>query len=292
MTMPRAQVPPPPSRPYAFGLQSAVIPREGARWESTGVSWTPETCGGVDGGYWLHQDCTPAEDRVAQTKTGDSPCPPAVDVVPFTVFHTATRSGNPFDDVKARLQNEFAANEPVWVEQAFWAGQGGAAAPNLVGVAQAAPFGETAAGIVAAVAYLEHGYHAGATQEGVIHAPRWVYPFAVAAGMALRDRNQLRTPAGAVWAFGVGYDTSIAPDWATGAATGLQSWMYMTGPVYQWRSEALVNPPDAGAAFNRTTNDVELVIERTYALGFECAAVAVMVDLAAASGGGGGGGGF
>lgn len=294
MTMPRAQVAAPPARPYAFGLQSAVIPRDDTRWESAGVTWTPETCGAGGGGaYWLNQDCTPPADRVNQRKEyADYDCPPPVETVPFTIYHSASRSGNPFDDVKARLQNEFAAVEPVLVEQAFWNGQGGEAAPNLVSSAQAAPFGETAAGIVTALAYLENGYHAQASQEGVIHAPRWVYPFAAGAGLAIRDRNQLRTPGGAVWAFGVGYNAQVAPGWATATATGLQSWMYMTGPVYQWRTEAVVNPPDIGSALNRATNDIELVIERTYVLAFECAAVAVLADLAPAAAGGGGGGGF
>lgn len=213
-----------------------------------------------------------------------------VGATPFTVYSSFDCAGVSVAEARERLTAQFALREPVAVEEAFWYGRSDAfgMSPTLQSSPYSGTWPETATGIREAVARLEDAYYWWATNMGVIHAPRWVYPFAAAAGLIVRDRNVLRTPLDTLWAFGVGYNAYEGPDDATASAGDGQAWMYMTGPVSQWRSEVLINPP-AEQALDRFTNHVELVAERTYLLAFDCHAVSVLADFNAAAGGSDGG---
>lgn len=291
MVYPKLTVAPPLSVPYRYGLQSVVVARQDQveRALSAGVEYDPETCG-RDSNYWRDPNCDPLLlapfDAPQQVGTWDDP----VGATPFTIYSQFSCAGVSIAEGRERLLAQFALREPIAVEEAFWNGDLLALgiSPTLASSEYVAASTAPVTGVAAAVAHLERAYYAVATTQGVIHAPRWVYPYAAQAGLLVRDGNVLRTPADTQWAFGVGYSGDQGPADATDVATADQAWMYMTGPVSQWRSDVMVLPPD-DAALNLTSNLVELIAQRTYLLAFDCQAVSVLAGFDQVAGGGGGG---
>jgi hypothetical protein len=207
---------------------------------------------------------------------------------PFSVFMSYDCAGVPADQARDVLQRRFEASEAAAVEEIVWYRTPfGSGMTSFKDSAYNPTSPDTATGIVDAVARLEEAFYWDRTELGAIHAPRWVYPLAANAGLIVRDRNQLRTPTDTLWAFGVGYQASNGPADATASAAAGQAWMYMTGPLAQWRSDVTVQP-DAGASFDRLTNNTGLVAYRTYVVAWDCYVVSTLADLKAAAGGGGG----
>jgi hypothetical protein len=211
--------------------------------------------------------------------------------VPFTVIASYGCAGISGDEARRILSRRIAQYEAAAVERVFWEGTYGVS-PSLRNgyVEPTDPVRPT--GIVRAVAALEDAISSqGFAGVPIIHAPRWVYPFAAGANLIVRDRNVLRTPADTMWAFGSGYTANVGPhDQDTETVDAFQSWLYITGPIQQWRSDVFINP-DARASLNRETNVVEAVAERTYVLAQDCRAYATLADLSYQGGGGGGGAG-
>ena len=192
---------------------------------------------------------------------------------PFTVFHTLGCAEHDLDGSRSRLE------------------RGGQTlnAPVLTDTTETT-FPIRVEGITAALARLEESFYWSNSVQGIIHAPRWVYSHAANAGLIVRDRNILRTPADTMWAFGTGYDSYTGPAGTGETAADGESWLFMTSPVSQWRSDTQVLPTVRDAALDRSTNDVEMLAERTYVLAYECDAIAVLASFPAGGGGGGGGG--
>jgi hypothetical protein len=200
---------------------------------------------------------------------------------PFTIYSTSSCAGLSYEDAKRRALAAFESREQAWVEWIFWEDILAAGSPEQPYVSPV--------GVVQAVAELEDTMSLKWSEQVVIHAPRVVYPYAAAAGLIERDKNQLRTPAGSLWSFGVGYDRWTAHDDVDWGSIDTGAGMYATGPVYQWRGDTIVLPDNAGQALDRISNEMEMVVERQYMLGFDaCTYAATVVDLAAPAGGGGG----
>lgn len=221
--------------------------------------------------------------------TGDD-SPDLTTGVPFTVVASYGCAGITGEEARNILARRIVQYEPAAVEKVFWEGTYGIY-PSLRNgyVEPTDPLRPT--GIVRAVAALEDAISwNGFAGTPIIHAPRWVYPFAAAANLIVRDRNVLRTPADTMWSFGSGYTSIIGPhDQDTETVDPFQTWMYITGPIQQWRSDVFINP-DAAGSLNRETNVVEAVAERTYVLAQDCKSYATLADLTFQAGGGGGGG--
>lgn len=211
--------------------------------------------------------------------------------VPFTIVASYGCAGISGEEARQILARRITQYEPAAVEKVFWEGTYGIYPSLRHGYVEPTdPLRPT--GIVRAVAALEDAISwNGFAGTPVIHAPRWVYPFAAAANLIIRDRNVLRTPADTQWAFGSGYTSIIGPhDQDSEPVGSFETWMYITGPIQQWRSEIFINP-DARSSLNRETNVVEAVAERTYVLAQDCKAYATLADLTFHAGGGGGAGG-
>jgi hypothetical protein len=87
----------------------------------------------------------------------------------------------------------------------------------------------------------------------------------------------LRTHLGTPVAAGGGYVVNTGPDGAP-APPGT-AWLYGTGPVSIRRGEVFINPDSIGQALNRTTNEIEILAEREYVVGFDCLLAAVLINV-------------
>jgi hypothetical protein len=113
---------------------------------------------------------------------------------------------------------------------------------------------------------------------GVIHIPRIALPTFAARGLVRREGSQLFTTGGNLVAAGSGY-TGSGPD---GAMPSGGPYIYATGAVSITRGPVTHRPPrgsDEAARFDKATNTVHSIAERTNLLLWECCHVAVQVAL-------------
>jgi len=97
-----------------------------------------------------------------------------------------------------------------------------------------------------------------------LHVPLQLAPRMISSALVKADGAQMKTINGNLVAFGAGYN-GRSP---AGVATPGVAWIYATGPVFAYRST-----PEQFTykeSFNRETNTAELIVERTYVLGFTC----------------------
>jgi hypothetical protein len=107
---------------------------------------------------------------------------------------------------------------------------------------------------------------------GIIHVPVSVIPVLAAHNLIYRDGTRLKTHNGNLIAAGAGYP-GTGPD---GAASPINTaWVYGTGPIFGYRGDVVINSP--AQSIDTSINDVRLIAERTYVLGFDCCLFAALV---------------
>lgn len=195
---------------------------------------------------------------------------------PFTLYSGLLCKLIDVNEARDVIARRFGYSEPRALEAAFWTGSAGnypalATDPDIVILANQV-------GIEAAVGQLEQELAERYGGVGVIHAPRFVMPYAAAANLIVREGEKLTTPLGTMWAFGGGYDPAIGPTGEAALPEG-SSWMYATGQVVGRSGEIVVVPPD-GNALDRNTNNVTVLAERTWVLTRDCITLALSVLLA------------
>lgn len=302
MAGPRQLVDAPTFTPSPYGLLSVVqTPSLGdAHWQN-GVTWT-SYC--PDSGAATYDEC------IAVTGSGGPPPEPSVKApnvdtthrgaTPFTVyarFDCAT-VGN--DAAVETAREALARTETFQVEQSFWTGlvDGHTLAfPHLAANAQvldsAGILLQSAASPAATGGALDIATGLGLLEQeladcfggtGVIHVPVKLLPTLDALGLlrVVNARNvgsgqfdrQLQTLNGNLVAAGAGYPgtspAGVAPTQGT-------TWIYATGPVFMRRGDVKI--ASRNQSINRETNDVQMIAERTYVLGFDCCLAAVQVNL-------------
>jgi hypothetical protein len=209
---------------------------------------------------------------------------------PFTVYTMPVCApvGN-YADYQQRVTNTLVAGEARAVEREFWTGAHGTM-PHLAASAAVTGSGfdggvivQTAASIltggpvdvVEAMSMLEQALATCYGNEGVIHVP----PLAVAQlmhkGIVRVDGTRLRSPMGHLVAAGAGYP-GTSPDGVAPSVNGW--WLYATGAVTMRRTQVEVTST-AAQAVDRAKNDMWLVAERTYVLGWDCCHFAVQARL-------------
>lgn len=164
--------------------------------------------------------------------------------------------GYSMEELEAKVRRRLEGTEQAAVERALWSGldfQGDALdIRSLTGEAEAVPMAfeaDNVAELVGALeryAYTEQGYG----YQAVIHAPVEVAAFAFHDGLVLMDGNRKVTPMGSIWSFGAYGSGSV----------------WITGQTSVWRAPSV----EVAKSFDRITNEVLLLAERTYAVSFDC----------------------
>lgn len=248
--MPDVEVPGVAPVPYPFGLFSiapAGTPGD-PHWQ-TGVWWRTAACNLVG---VTHNPCT-VDDEVP-AKAPNVTCGIG-QAAAFTVYAMSDQSigGASLDEKFAQARDLLLAGEQFAVETVLW---------ELLNLATVAP-DATAATVSEAVAKTEQLISSAYGGTPVLHLSRYAATLAGAEGGVLRvEGSKLRSFLGSGVVAGAGYGT-IADDVS----------VIGTGGLVVVRSEVF----DLGKHFDRDTNTISAVVERTYAVGWDCTAVRVEV---------------
>lgn len=288
----RVVVPAPAFTPSQYGLLSVARDMTGefpSHW-GAGIIYQP-LCAGTASTF---------DECLVVTGVGASPMPATKAATftsvrraatPFTVISRKDCSAPTFwDDAPDEVAEALTEGEGWQVERAFWTGtvdsQVGISHPHLAANAelivdldtlQTAATVVTGApvDIVMGLGLLEQALANCYQGDGVIHAPASLGSALIAWGLIRLVGGRYETTNGNLVAIGRGYDgTSPA-----GATTSGVAWMYATGAVFYARSP--LREFSRTEMFDRNTNTLDALAERTYVVGWDCCHLAIPIDLTA-----------
>lgn len=265
---------PTPSFPLRYGLLSAAVgplalPVHG---RNGGLQYVNAMCGGTYG-----YEVTCLADQTAKTFEDNLQ---TVLGVPFIVYSTFTCGSVGFTDAELKafgVQRLLSVEQSI-VEQVFSSGDF-AQAPSLANnpdVITADLDGATDP--VDVISMLERAIYctSGYGPPAYLHMPIAVFNHLKSEHLIDWDGSRWRTPMGSV--ISPGCYTGEDPD-GVAPADGT-FWVYATGQTTVWRtpdSEVFVSPIEG--YLDRTTNQINMLVEREYVVTFECAAYAAPVTL-------------
>jgi len=180
--------------------------------------------------------------------------------------------------VQQLLYQQLVAGEQSTVERLFSESTFGLA-PGLGGATPPAVNLGSAIGIVRGFGMLEEWLYARYGLPGVIHVPMLAASYVHGAYLVDQDSptSPWRTAPRTVVSFG-----NYAGTGPTGQVPGSgTTWVYITGQTAVWRtSDNDLFVPPMGQIINRTTNVMNIVMEREYVVSYDCYIAAVQVTLA------------
>jgi hypothetical protein len=293
----RLYVPPPPALPEPYGLLTVADVRDSSdpHWRA-GIQWQ-DICGTGGTTFEYCVTSSPYVTGAPPTKTSNA-TRTLWGATPFTVYAEVDCSPPGFWDDSENLVRQAMERVEGWqVERAFWTGvSGGVANSVLPHLASTVQLTDPVAGGNGAVTLqlvatpvtgggipLAPGIALGALEQalgdcykgqGVIHIPPLLIPILAGGGYLRQVGGRLMTWNGNMVAAGAGYP-GTGPDGSTPALG--HAWMYATGPVFAYRGP-ITAVGEAGARLIRSTNAVQVRVERTYLLGYDCCLQAVLVS--------------
>jgi hypothetical protein len=239
---------------------------------------------GRDGGYtWQSMSCGTAQGyeiaclpELAEKEPGVPP--DLVSATPFAVLSRLNCApvGQTLAEFQSMVAQGLAFTEQTAVEEIFSAELFGQS-PGLANNANVVDVGP-AIDATEALAQLEDAYYQVAGVSGTIHVPHVYAPFLMKDTQLVKENGIWRTAAGSLVSIGqyLGWGPTGVPP-AVGTV-----WLYITGPVTVWRSsQAFISPIEG--ALDRTTNQVDMLAEREYVVGFSCGPFATQVTLSEGS---------
>lgn len=260
--------------PLRYGIfQAAIGPLDfpDVHARGGGLWWANAMCGGGQG-YEIN--CIDALD----TKTFNADGLEIVTLVPFVVMSNFQCLFTSLEEAERFGRQKLFSVEQSQVEQIFSEGLFAQAPslannPDVVTVVVAA-----SASLADRVGLLEQSIYC-TSQYGpraVLHVPLPVFERMKADHLIEFDGRRWRTAVGTT--VSTGCYTGLDPDGAAPAAGTY--WMYITGQtvVYRTGNNDIEQIPVSGA-LNRTTNVYTGLVEREYAVGFECGVYAMPVTL-------------
>lgn len=253
--IPGLVVPAPEPARTRYGIFTAAsgpldLPPHG---EGGGVRYVPKACGSA---YAYGVTCYGGD-----TPSPEKPHDPDNDEVQTGVFAVLSTlncgaPGYSIEEYRAKVLRRLESAEQSAVETALWSGldlEGNSLEIlTLDGQAVNVDSGydpgliTDVVGALERYAYTEQSYGF----QAYIHAPVEVAAFAAEAGLVIPDGTRKVTPLGSVWVFGAYGSGSVI----------------ITGQTTVWRA------PETQVynAFDQATNEVLVVAERAYAVGFDC----------------------
>jgi len=267
----------PARTPLPYGLFSTFTfrPASGDRWES-GVQWERQICDPVGGiGAW---NCV--DDTIGLPKDLPRNGQGSGEATPFTVYghFNCSPVGYSVEDAQTRATEHLLTREEQRVERAFWTGDLG----NLPCLANPDPdettvlAGGAAVGYIAGLAMLEDFIAGEYGSLGIIHMTRGS-ALTASANVLESKGGRLYTKIGTPVVAGGGYPGSGPSGEPAGNG---KVWAYASTQLFGYRSEPFNSSNRAGDLFDRATNDLYAISERSYLLGFDdCGTAAVQLDL-------------
>ncbi|MFZ0789747.1 MAG: hypothetical protein WAM94_09005 [Chromatiaceae bacterium] len=292
MPGPRLLVDPPTVYDRSYGLWSTVQDRSAlaadVHWRN-GVTFEP-LCG--LGGSFYDDYCL----ETNPASKADNISTPVRGATPFVAFAQIDCSpvGYSQDQQRQRAADALTRSESYQVETAFWTGAAGGDASivyphlaanaavldtNVIPVttlqcAATQVTGSALLDITEALGRIEAAFGACGNSQGTIHVPMVLGEQLFRANAVKAMGAQLVTQTGHLVALGTGY-TGSGPD---GTLTPNAVWIYMTGPVFGYRTA--IEQFQFRETLDRTENTVRTIAERSYVLGFDCCCLyAVLVSV-------------
>lgn len=291
----RVVVPAPAFTPSQYGLLSVARDMTGefdSHW-AAGITYQP-LCAGTSSTF---------DECLVVTGVGASPEPAAKAATftsqrraatPFTVISRKDCSAPTFwNDAPDEVAEALTEGEGWQVERAFWTGnvdsQSGINHPHLqanAAIVVDLDTLQTAATVVTGVALdiisglglIEQALADCYQGQGVIHVPASLGASLAAWGLIHLDGGRFVTTNGNLVAIGRGY-TGTSP--AGVAATPTATWIYATGAVFYARSP--LREFSRTEMFDRNTNTVDALAERTYVVGWDCCHLAIPINMTQSS---------
>lgn len=254
-----------------FGLLSAIQWQDGSDPHSQlGVQWQPYRCDAADLTNGLFcGDVTGEPYGVPKTTERGVPL---VVASPFAVYGSFSCNpiGMPIDEAFDRARMHLQTGRGRAIERAIQLGEAGNE-PSFDSAVDVTP-GGTAVSLIEAVALLEQylGENYGGT--GVIHFDRRLATQALSDRLVHAEGDRLYTGLGTSAVAGAGYDLTVGPAGAAGL------WLYATGSVHGWQSDVGTFPDSPGGAIDRARNNMVVLAEQTFSIGWDCLTAAVEVD--------------
>lgn len=255
----------PPVTPLRYGLLDAAVVVDNPDVHiGLGTWWQPETCDQV---FTTIGACVEAASGVDKTINDGIPY---VEADAFAVYNLVRCRpvGVDYPDLRERAADGLRLGEgravEAWFQEAYFAD-----AVDLT------PSG-TPVDIVDGLAILEQ--YAASVYGGapVIHIPRGIGTRLAARYAIQRGSRTLETMQGALVASGGGYTGEIGPSAPAADAV----WIFATGTVQAQRTAVNYNPAAAAvmaSSEGEITNDILVLAERPYSVGYECFLVGVQV---------------
>lgn len=252
--VPGLVVPAPEPLRTRYGLFTAAsgpldLPSHG---EGGGVRYVPNACGGAYAYGVTCYDPGTSPDKPHDTDNSE------VQTGVFAVLSTLNcgAPGYTLEEYRAKVLRRLESAEQAAVETALWAGldlEGDSLGILTLDGQAVAVDADYNPGLITDVvgalekyAYTEQEYGF----QAYIHAPIEVAAFAAEAGLVVADGTRKVTPLGSVWVFGAYPAGSVI----------------VTGQTTVWRAAET----QVYNGFDQATNEMLLVAERTYAVGFDC----------------------
>lgn len=252
-----------------YGLFSVLTPRSSGgdpHWQN-GVIWETLTCEPVLG--LGDPSCDTGRDTTGIPKQFAASGLPGA-ATPFAVYgsYTCTPLGHSPEYAQAQAVAHLLAREEARVEQAIWSGD----LDNTGFITGATSVG-TALSLARGLAALEQWIATEYGSLGVIHVTRDVALLLLGAQLAVVKGSSLYTALGTPIVAGAGYP-GTSPLGAAPAAGS--AYLYATPALLGYRSEPFAGASPASAGFDRATNDMLAVAERTYVVGWDSCGTAVV----------------
>lgn len=263
--------------PLKYGIFSVANFEGGdGKWQQ-GVEWEPQLCGAASG--YRCPTCVQNDGDTAPAKVYSEAGVPLEEAMPFTVYASFACSpiGN-WDRAEARARKFLESGEERAVE-AMMADGVHAASRSLYNATTTdiTPVVGTPVSVAQGIALLEQYIGENGKGEGVIVGSRRDILLANANGKLICPEGEtlytiLGTPVAAL----SGINGKTGPN--NDAPEANEAWLWALGSRPRiWRSEAFVTSVRE-ASLSTDTNDLKILAERTYAIGWDCFTVGVLIS--------------
>ncbi|MET9321993.1 cupin [Streptomyces sp. NPDC003038] len=240
----------------------------------------------LNGVEWITFGCCPVNDWPDpcddESPSDESPgaptqkefCRPALEhASPITVYAGIECStlGWSYEEARAHAQASLALGEQQALEAAWWRDT---LAMTAVDLTPAAGPVTVEQGVAALEGCLAESYGG----VGTLHVPVGVASLLGCCNVLREDpaTGTLRTLAGHCAVIGAGYSVMNTGPGNIPAEPGT-GWLYITGPVAIRRGPVDTIPDQRGQSINIRSNDMRLLVERTYVVGTTCTVCAIQV---------------